>query len=276
MLMAMFAALAVLQASQIVAAFQPSSQVVQRVWAPVQAPVRTPASSMLLQQLAARLNPTAAEDALFRLLASGSKKRPILDAFKVLEEAAPAADDLLLSEQGATLIDGRWTLLGTIAATVDDEEELADSGIANAVNASGIVVDASGKRKPIQQIDVGRKRIANELYRPLPFGQSAIIRVAGSFAPRPEEASGKRAYVNFDALEFFLETDSGAIRLLSLGVLFSFIKAVRPFLNKGDTDGPWLETTYLTERVRLGRGNKGSIFVLEKSDAEAKLAEYPL
>ena len=247
------------------------------VRSPALAP-RVPPSAMLLGSLVARLSPATAEASLLNLVEAGGKKRTILQAFKDLEDAVPAPEDLLLKERSAALADGRWTLLGSIAAKVGDEEEMVDSGISNAINASGIVVDAATARKPVQQIDVRRQRIANELYRPLPLGQNAIIRVAGSFAPRPEQAVGRRAYVNFDSLEFFVETDTGAVRVLSLGWLFALIRAVRPALTDGDADGPWLETTYLSERVRLGRGNKGSIFVLSRSndDDGGPLAAYPL
>ena len=239
---------------------------------------RAPSSAMFFGGLVARFNPAAAEDLLFNLVETGGSKKEILDAFKKLEAADPTPDDLLLSERGVALADGRWMLLGSIAAKVGDDEEMAESGISNAINASGIVVDAATARKPIQEIDVRRQRIANELYRPLPFAQNAIIRVAGSFEPRPDQASGRRAYVNFDSLEFFLETEAGVVRVLSLGWLFSLIRAVRPALTDGDADGPWLETTYLTERTRLGRGNKGSIFILSRSDdvGAGPLAEYPL
>jgi len=231
---------------------------------------------MFLEQLAARINPLGAEDALLRLLKEGGQKREILNAFKVLEDAAPVGDDLLLSD-AASLADGRWTLLGTIASKVDDEEELVESGAANVVNASGIAVAADTARKPVQQIDVARNRIGNELYRPLPFGQNAIIRVAASFTPRPEQASGRRAYVDFDSLDIFLEKEEGAIRVLSLGFIFELLRRIRPLRNNGDTDGPWLETTYLNERLRLGRGNRGSIFVLERrDDAGGPLAAFPL
>ena len=37
------------------------------------------------------------------------------------------------------------------------------------------------------------------------------------------------------------------------------------FLSGAD-DASWLETTYLSDKVRLGRGNKGSIFVLRRLD----------
>mmetsp|Transcript_33947 Transcript_33947/g.56133 ORF Transcript_33947/g.56133 Transcript_33947/m.56133 type:complete len:268 (-) Transcript_33947:302-1105(-) len=234
--------------------------------------------TLFLAGLGVRLNPAAAEAALLDLVDAGGLKREILDSFTELETVVPAPDDLLLTDRGSALADGRWTLLGSIAARVGDNEEIADSGISNAINASGIVVDAATLRKPVQEIDVRRQRIANELYRPLPLGQSAIIRVAGSFAPRPDQASGRRAYVNFDSLEFFLETDAGALRVLSLGWLFDIIQRVRPALTDGDADGPWLETTYLSDRVRLGRGNKGSIFILRRSDdsGEGPLAKYPL
>ena len=231
---------------------------------------------MLLSGLVTRLNPSAAETSLIGLVEGAGRKKTILDAFEELEAAVPTPDDLLLTDRGTTLANGRWTLIGSIANKVGEDLE---SGISNAVNASGIVVDAATDRKPVQEIDVARQRIANELYRPLPFGQSGILRVAGGFAPRPEQASGKRAYVNFDSLEFFLETDTGAVKVFSLGFLFAIIRAVRPALTDGDADGPWLETTYLSERVRLGRGNKGSIFVLTRSDDDATggpLDAYPL
>jgi hypothetical protein len=260
-------------------AFSPTFRGPPRTSVPrgAQAGCRHPSTAMLISGLVARLNPAAAEKALLDLVQAGGAKRQILDDFEALEGASPAPGNLLLSESGVALANGRWTLLGTIAAKVGDDEEISDSGVSNAINASGIVIDAATDRKPIQEIDARRQRIANELYRPLPFGQNGIIRVAGGFAPRPEQASGRRAYVNFDALEFFLETDTGAVRVLSLGWLFALIRAVRPALTDGDADGPWLETTYLTERVRLGRGNKGSIFVLRRSDdGDGPLAAWPL
>ena len=48
------------------------------------------------------------------------------------------------------------------------------------------------------------------------------------------------------------------------------------FLSGAD-DASWLETTYLSDKVRLGRGNKGSIFVLRRlDDGGGALAAWPL
>ena len=262
-----------LLATTLATAFTPSAHICPAF---TPAPCVQPPPSMILNAITTRLNPSAAEQSLVGLVESGSRKRTILDAFEELEAGVPTPDNLLLTQRGTSLANGRWLLIGSIANKVGED---LDSGISNAINASGIVVDAATERKPVQEINVDTQRIANELYRPLPFGQNGIIRVAGGFAPRPEQASGKRAYVNFDSLEFFLETDSGAVKVLSLGWLFAFIKAVRPALTDGDADGPWLETTYLSQRVRLGRGNKGSIFVLQRSNDDrtgGPLADYPM
>ena len=60
----------------------------------------------------------------------------------------------------------------------------------------------------------------------------------------------------FDQLEVF--TRSGE-RLFTAGWLFDLQAKLNPSLSNGADDSSWLETTYLSERVRLGRGNKGSV-----------------
>ena len=63
------------------------------------------------------------------------------------------------------------------------------------------------------------------------------------------------------------EIDSGSSdkRLFSAGWVFSLINAVKPDL-RGEGGEAWLETTYLSPTMRCGRGNKGSVFVLEKAE----------
>ena len=223
-----------------------------------------------------------AEAALLQLVDSGASRKAVLEAFEALEAAAPAPSDLLLKQEGVDLIKGRWSLLGTIAAAVGDDD-IADTGVSSAVNASGLVVDASSERKPLQEIDVREKRIANEIQFTLPLVQrSAIVRVAGGFAPDVD--NGRRAYAEFDTLDLFLQSgDDGAEgvrRVLRAGWLFSLIRALKPALVNGrEGETSWLETTYITERVRLGRGNKGSVFILSRSEENeggGPLAEWPL
>ena len=185
--------------------------------------------------------------------ADESPPSAVLAAFEALEASAPAPADLLDTAAGRTLVDGRWKLVATIAAQVGDDD-LAASGTGGVVNASGLPIDTRRERKPVQVVDVAGGRIANEVQT---FGGRLMARVEGSLDP-----SGKRAYIEFDNLEF--KSADGAATYLTVGWLFSLIRKVRPALQNGADAQSWLDTTYLSERVRLGRGNKGSIFVLER------------
>ena len=66
-----------------------------------------------LSAIVTRLNPSAAETSLVGLVESAGRKRTILDAFEELEAAVPTPENLLLTDQGAKVVDGRWTLLVT-------------------------------------------------------------------------------------------------------------------------------------------------------------------
>lgn len=59
--------------------------------------------------------------------------------------------------------------------------------------------------------------------------------------------------MEFDTLDIF--SDEGR-RLLRAGFVFAMIRFLKPSLSDGDADAAWLETTYLSDQVRLGRGNK--------------------
>lgn len=194
--------------------------------------------------------------------------RATLQAFEELERAAPARADLLDNAADAAVLDGRWALVATIAGTVG-EDDLATSGVSGVVNASGLSVDASAASKPVQVVDLAGGRIANEVKIDLPLGIGrAYVRVAGGFERAPPPADGRRALVLFDSLELF--TAEGR-RLVQAGWLFALIRRLRPALTDGLDDTPWLDTTYLSPRMRLGRGNKGSVFVLTRLDSEGPL-----
>jgi hypothetical protein len=58
---------------------------------------------------------------------------------------------------------------------------------------------------------------------------------------------------------------NGSLTLTNGFVLdFSFLFALRSLFKGGQTAGGWLETTYLDENLRIGRGNRGSLFVLTR------------
>ena len=103
------------------------------------------------------------------------------------------------------------------------------------------------------------------------------MRVAGTFEAASD--NGRRVLVNFDTLDVFLIRNGGdPLRLLRLGWLFTAVRAMKPALINGDeSTASWLDTTYISSRVRLGRGNKGSVFVLERADGgDGPLSSFDL
>ena len=80
------------------------------------------------------------------------------------------------------------------------------------------------------------------------------VRVAGSF--RPSETMPTRVVVSFDECE--ISFNNGFV--LNLGFVFAILAAI-----KGTSENGWLETTYLDDGLRIGRGDKGSLFVLTRA-----------
>ena len=139
-----------------------------------------------------------AEAALLSTLGADGQATPAtLSAFTALERAAPAPLYLLDDAEAARALDGRWTLLATIAATVG--AELSATSSSGVVNASGLVIEVAPSQLPVQQIDLAAARIANELKLSLPGPLGSFyVRVSGGF-----EGAGRRATVTFDQLQLF-------------------------------------------------------------------------
>ena len=245
------------------------------VWWSVASVLLPPSSSGAVRATSARLSIDPSST-----LEAEIKRNPTLDAFRSLEAAYPAPQNLL---QNPKSLDGRWILLSTIASSNGGRDLDAESARTNAVNASGLIIDVSLKRLPVQEVDCKRGRIANEIRFELPFQRSAIVRVAGTFEPDP--AFGRRALVAFDKIELFIQDSSGRVfRLFRAGWLFPLIRRVKPSWSQGTESSSWLETTYISPEamstpsagdVRLGRGNKGSIFILERVTGPGALQPFP-
>jgi hypothetical protein len=77
--------------------------------------------------------------------------------------------------------------------------------------------------------------------------------VAGPF--RPSDNVPNRAIVAFNRASITV----GKSLTLELGFLFEILAAIR-----GSKETGWLETTYIDEDLRIGRGNKGTMFVLTR------------
>ncbi|KAJ1444386.1 hypothetical protein M885DRAFT_627171 [Pelagophyceae sp. CCMP2097] len=195
-----------------------------------------------------------------RAAALGGDDKALMSAVKELEKSW-SSPKLLDNAKAARQLDGRWRLLATLAATVGDDVEV--KARRGAVNASGIVIDVgSGDDAPFQDIDVAAGRIGNEIRfkAPLPFS----VTISGAFT-RGDNA--RRAEVAFDDL---VVADGGGHKILSVGWLFRIAYALAPALatrGTGKKDTSWLETTYLSDTIRVGRGNKGSVFVLDRPNA---------
>lgn len=126
------------------------------------------------------------------------------------------------------------------------------ANIQGSVRAGSLNVDTSN-RLTTQTISVQGQSIENNVEQD--FGK---VTVGGSF--RVSDTVKTRAVVAFDRADIALK--SGVV--LRLGFLFSIIAAFRG----GIKDNGWLETTYLDDEIRIGRGNKGSLFILtRKNDA---------
>mmetsp|Transcript_22456 Transcript_22456/g.46126 ORF Transcript_22456/g.46126 Transcript_22456/m.46126 type:complete len:277 (-) Transcript_22456:189-1019(-) len=187
----------------------------------------------------------------------------VFEAIQQIELALPTRPDLLDDASSARILDGEWELVFTVAAFKD---ELGKRGVGGAVNATGIAVDTTGEDVlTTQTFDVSAGRVANDIFRPvaLPFGTfDARLQVSGPFTK--STASGRRADVRFDKLEL----EASGIKI-TIGWLFNLVYALRKDEKVGSS---WLETTYLSETLRVGRGNKGSVFVLTRPPFASKNA----
>eukprot|EP00980_Cylindrotheca_fusiformis_P029918 scaffold24028_cov152-Cylindrotheca_fusiformis.AAC.9 len=197
--------------------------------------------------------------------ASVEKQREVLVQVAALEAKYPAGNLKEILQSGA--INGTWYLQFTAPSEIEGEtaEEMELSSawkIENpeenipterfeargSVTAAGIDVDVSNK--PAKQIfDLSENKVYNEVVLP-----NALVRVGGSF--RLSENNDRRAVVKFEECK----VDVGFLKL-DLGFLFGIIRLV-----KGTTENGWLETTYLSDKLRIGRGNKGSLFVLTRDE----------
>lgn len=193
-----------------------------------------------------------------------SKQVDVLNQVATLETKFPAPSLKDILEDGG--IDGTWYLQYTAPSELEGDgvEEVKKSWeIKNAeenittkrfqakgsVSAGGLNVDVSNK-PPKQIFDLSKNTVHNEVVLP-----NAFVRVGGTF--RLSEKNEKRAVVSFEECIIDLKFVK-----LNLGFLFGVAGFFR-----GSMENGWLETTYLSENMRIGRGNKGSMFVLTRDES---------
>ena len=191
--------------------------------------------------------------------ADAETRSSILSIVRGMETDAPPSPTLLSNVDEATsLLDGDWLLAytgpggGDDWAAVDASEgdariETRRFGRAGRVSGGGVPVDASGSAA-LQSFDVRRSRVTNVIATGV-----GLVTVGGTY--RASDAAPLRAVVAFDTAR--IDLDIGPT--LDISFLFDLRAAIR-----GSKEAGWLETTYVSGDVRIGRGNKGSMFVLTR------------
>jgi PAP_fibrillin len=210
--------------------------------------------------------------------ATPDQQQRVLEQVRQLEKSFPPPSSLLTDAAQAQALEGTWYLQYTSPSDIKDADESAPAGDSpqsaadsdvwkaqyaeqegverrpalakGTVSAAGIRVETAN-RVVTQTIDTKASRVYNEIA--LDWG---TVFVAGQF--RPSDLVPNRAVVAFDTAEFRFKNGF----TLSIGFLFSTIALFR-----GTADSGWLETTFVDEDVRIGRGNKGTMFVLTRDAA---------
>ena len=204
--------------------------------------------------------------------ATVQQQKKVLKLVGEIESACPPPETIFSNlEEAKELLDGVWYLQYTSPSEIiekgegqdaDDEDirlwkvENAEEQITTkktnsrggSVSAQGIQVNTD-KGRPVKQIfDFEKGIVTNEVEADFGF-----VSVGGPF--RPSGNKYNRAIVGFVQGEIQFKFGY----TLPLNWIFDIIAKVR-----GTTDSGWLETTYVGPDMRLGRGNKGSMFVLTR------------
>lgn len=206
--------------------------------------------------------------------ATPNQQQTVLRRVRELEQSFPPFR--LADASQAARLDGIWYLQYTSPSTVGDNNNNNNNNSEDAwqpsyategdsrietrpfqargtVSAAGIRVDTANK--VVQQIlDVSNARVANDVV--LEWGR---VYVAGSF--RPSDMVPNRAVVSFDTAEITVAQQGGTEKgwKIQLGWFFWILSKIR-----GTTENGWLETTFVDDTLRIGRGNKGTLFVLTR------------
>ncbi|MGK7923554.1 MAG: PAP/fibrillin family protein [Trichodesmium sp.] len=176
------------------------------------------------------------------LLASTNEKKAILAAIAQLEDYNPHPRPFEVKE----LLDGNWRLLYTTSQELLGIDKFPLLKLGNIYQC-------------IRVKDAAIYNIAEVSGVPLLEG---IISVTAKF----ETVSEKRVNVKFNrsilGLQRFInyQSPNGLIAEIESGKKFT---AIDFSIQNRDQKG-WLDITYLDEDLRIGRGNQGSVFVLNK------------
>lgn len=206
--------------------------------------------------------------------ASLETQRKVLSIVSSLEESFPAPPLNSILQPGS-MLDGTWFLQYTSPSELNDESssdssyskwkiekpeeniEVKSFNAKGSVSAAGIEVDVT-YQVPKQIFDLSNLTVRNEVI----LGNNGIKKVIVGGPFRLSEKKDNRAVVSFlfGNLEILL---FGKTFHVDLAPVFKALALVR-----GTDESGWLETTYLSDNIRIGRGNKGTMFVLTRSEQQ--------
>mmetsp|Transcript_46137 Transcript_46137/g.69583 ORF Transcript_46137/g.69583 Transcript_46137/m.69583 type:complete len:218 (+) Transcript_46137:63-716(+) len=194
--------------------------------------------------------------------ASTQTQARVLSLVRNIEQTFPPSENLLSDPEEAKILDGVWYLQYTSPSDIDETEnawkpEEAEEGNLNmdtkqwaakgTIQAGGIKVDTSNKVTK-QSFDVEKGLVINETEQD--FGKVCIT---GTY--RQSTRVPNRAIVAFKTADIDLN--------IGLKLSLAFLLKIRAAL-KGTDEVGWLETTHINKDMRIGRGNKGTLFVLTR------------
>lgn len=185
------------------------------------------------------------------LLATEKDKVQILTAVEQLEDHNPNIDPLKHPE----LLNGDWRLLYTTSKSILGLDNLPFVKLGEIYQC---ICTEGSKIYNIAEI-IG-----------LPFLEGLI-----SVAAKIDMVSNKRVNVRFQRSIIGLQKVLGylspqdLISKIETGIVFPAVDlnlswGDRLFFGNKENEGGWLEITYLDDDLRIGRGNQGNVFILEK------------
>eukprot|EP00584_Thalassiosira_punctigera_P018573 CAMPEP_0172554894 /NCGR_PEP_ID=MMETSP1067-20121228/56923_1 /TAXON_ID=265564 ORGANISM="Thalassiosira punctigera, Strain Tpunct2005C2" /NCGR_SAMPLE_ID=MMETSP1067 /ASSEMBLY_ACC=CAM_ASM_000444 /LENGTH=267 /DNA_ID=CAMNT_0013343355 /DNA_START=19 /DNA_END=822 /DNA_ORIENTATION=+ len=191
----------------------------------------------------------------------------VLSIVRRMETSATPSSTLLSNPEEAKILDGDWFLQYTAPSEIENDDVASPDdkwvpveasggeakintrqfGGAGAVSGGGIPVDASSS-VALQSFDIEKSRVTNEIQTGI-----GLVTVGGKF--RESDTVPLRAIVAFDTAKIALNVGP----TIDISFLFDIRAAI-----KGTKEAGWVETTYVTNDMRIGRGNKGSLFILTR------------
>eukprot|EP00850_Spirogloea_muscicola_P005427 SM000025S08322 [mRNA] locus=s25:16680:18798:- [translate_table: standard] len=172
---------------------------------------------------------------------SSQQRQRALELLQALEKCNPTSDPIM-----SPLVSGTWTLLYTAPtdeATVDKFAGTEEGPFLARVKPAAF--DTVKQTGSTQVIDTNRMKVDNIANFTF-FGMPGSLCINGSFEKSPPLPGRGAVRLNVVFEKF-------VVRVGPLGPVTMPLGWIQP---KG-----WVDTTYLDEDLRIGRGDKGSIFV---------------